>query len=75
MINDTSNGAKRLSVYLGIAVSGLVILGFLAGTIYAWSDVQYRCTDNTRRIDRIERVMSDQDAKLDRILNAVEKGE
>jgi len=69
----SSNGLTRAQKYMGLVVATLAVIGALSGVIYAWSDVSHRAGDNSRRIDRIERLLEKQSDTLDDILDAVKE--
>jgi len=67
------NGWSRAKTILAVIGSALVIATTLALGVYAWADVRYCTSDNTRRIERIEQTLEDQNTKLDLILEEVRK--
>lgn len=68
MADDNDNDVRRVGIWLGIIVSALIIVGSMAGVVFAYSDVQHRADSNTRRIERVEEALTAYNDKLDTII-------
>ena len=79
MSESTRDGWSDAQKYLAVILASLALLGMVAGSVYAWTDMQFRLNDACNRIGmletRQEKALTDSlriERKVDRLL--IEQG-